>query len=212
MSDGSNGDLGGWTADWRAGEAPDGELPGVVLRRVRSGRWRQAAYTVFEALVATGVLALVIVQAVRMPVAWNVGAMAALALLIVASMAFSIWNRSGTWRPAAESTRAFLDLVALRLERRLRALRAGLWLVAVEGAVLAPWVALAQAARAERTGVPVSAGDYAVAFAMLGAWLGLVAAGCLWLIRRTRRQLGEIEAVRGDLGEADRGPEEPLPG
>lgn len=201
MSTELNHELREWAADWRSDERQRPALEESVRRRIRQGSRRQVAYTVFEAAIAAAAVVFVARQALRNPEAWNVVAMATLALLAVTAMAFSVWNRTGTWKPSAQSTSAFIDLLTLRLGRRLRGLRAGLVLLGLEAAVLAPWLWLLLADRAERSGLPLTAVRYAGWFGLLAAWIGAFALVCLWLIRRTRRQLAQLEAVRQGLVE-----------
>lgn len=200
MIDRDEAELRAWAADWRADDeaAPDAA---EVRRRIRSSSRRQAAFTAGEFAVTIAALALVAWQAARTPAMWNVTAMAALGVLAVAALAFTLWNRTGTWRPAAESASAHLELLALRLRRRLRALRVGLYLLAVEAVVLAGWLWFLLGERVARTGVPASTLRYVVHFALLAAWIGLFAAVCVWLMRRTRRQLREVSRLRADLAD-----------
>ncbi len=201
MIDRDDAELRAWAADWRGEDeaAPDAA---EVRRRIRTSSRRQAAFTVGEFAITVAVLALVTWQAGRLPAVWNVAAMGALGILAVAALAYTLWNRMGTWKPAAESTGAHLDLLALRLRRRLRALHVGLYLLAVETLVLAGWLWFLLGERASRTGVPAPALRYVTNFALLAVWICLFAAGCIWVIRRTRRQLHEVFRLRSELGNA----------
>lgn len=60
-------------------------------------------------------------------------------VLLTWAMAFSVSNRRGVWDPLEESTRGYLDLARLRLERKRRMLRFTWILLIVELGIFAVW-------------------------------------------------------------------------
>jgi hypothetical protein len=181
-------DLDRWRAEWRA-ESPPAKIDLAALRRrVRRrtlGLWVLAA--VEMAITAAGGW---LVTAV-----WRASGRLADFLLLLGYAAFCLWvftfayrNRRGIWAPAGETSRAFLDLSLERCRRRLRSLRFGWGMLAVEAAGLAAWIAARMTERAFACGL----------LAALVALMGLVLAG---LARRTRRELAELEAVARAVGE-----------
>jgi hypothetical protein len=112
------------------------------------------------------------------------------------ALAFSFWNRRGAWWPAAESTRAFVDLSLDRCHRKLRTLRFCPWLLAGEIAFVLPWGAWAVYTRPElgtKDGI-LMFGWTALASAALLAWWA-------WYKKKTLREMAEWEELRRSLGD-----------
>jgi hypothetical protein len=179
-----------WRADWQADPEPAPEVRDAIRQRVQRKSLRMALGVAFEIVFALGMLAFVVWSALREPTPINAGAMACLALLILWATGCSLWYLRGTWRPSAETTSAFLDLSLLRCRRRLRAVRAGWWLLAVELAVMIPWIVFSLKAKG-------------AAFGLLAALTVLVSAFLIVAERRTRRELREWEEMRASLGLGD---------
>jgi hypothetical protein len=55
---------------------------------------------------------------------------------------FALWNNAGTWRALQQSNTAFLDLSRRRCLRELRGIHLGRWSLAVQLAIVAPWLSL----------------------------------------------------------------------
>lgn len=176
-----------WMADWQAEPEPALEVRDAIRRRVQRKSLRMALAAILETVFALAMLAFVVWSALREPTLINAGAMACLALLILWATGCSLWYLRGTWRPNAETTSAFLDLSILRCQRRLRAVRAGWWLLALELAVMIPWIVLSLKAK--------TAG-----FGLLAVLTVLVSAFLIVAEKRTRRELREWEETRKSLG------------
>lgn len=181
-----------WMADWQADPEPAPEIRDAIRQRVQRKSLRMALAAAFETLFALAMLAFVTWSALREPTPIHAGAMAVLALLILWATGVGLWYLRGTWRPSAETTSAFIDLSLLRCQRRLRAVRAGWWLLALEVAVMIPWIVLS-----------VKAKD--AAFGLLAVLTVLVSTVLIVAERRTRRELREWEEMRGSLTYASRG-------
>lgn len=189
----SDDELREWMADWQAEPEPAPEVRDAIRRRVKRQSLKMALSLAGEGGLTVGLLAIVANSAVRWPEPLNLAAMAGLAALILWAMGSGLWYRRGTWRPAAETTSAFLDLSILRCRRRLAALRAGWFLLAVELAILVPWLLVLLG------GEPLR--DYVGAFGFLVLLTALVVAFSVIARGRTRRELREMEAARRSLGE-----------
>jgi Na+/melibiose symporter-like transporter len=176
-----------WRAGWQADPEPGPEIRDVIRQRVKRRSLKMALSAAGEMVSAIGMLAFVAWSALRDPTAINVGAMACLALLILWAMSFSLWYLRGTWRPSAETTSAFVALSVLRCQRRLQALRAGWWLLALELAVMTPWICLRLKAQA-------------AAWGFLAFLTAMVSVGLIIAQRRTRRELREWQEMRASLG------------
>lgn len=61
-------------------------------------------------------------------------------ILTFAAARFAIRNTAGTWRSAGQSTAAFVDLTRRRCHASLRAVRFGRRLLAVNLAIVVPWL------------------------------------------------------------------------
>lgn len=179
-------ELSDWMADWQADPEPVPEVRDAIRRRVQRKTLRMALAAAFETVFALGMIAFVVRSALRDPSPINAGAMAVLALLILWATGCSLWYLRGTWKPSAETTSAFIDLSLLRCQRRLRAVRAGWWLLGLELAVMIPWIVLSLKAK--------SAG-----FGLLVVLSVLVSAALIVAERRTRRELREWEEMRESL-------------
>jgi hypothetical protein len=186
-----------WMADWQAEPEPAPEVRDAIRRRVKRQSLKMALATAGEMLFALAMLAFVIVSAYARPTALNIVAMGGLALLILWSMGYSLWSLRGTWRPSAETTAAFLALSILRCHRRLRTLRAGWWLLALELAIMIPWLYLGLNSDSSRS---PAAGDYAVAAGALVYLTGIVVAFLIGGERKVRRERAELEEMRRGLG------------
>lgn len=185
-----------WMSDWQVGPEPEPEVRDAIRRRVRRQSRKLVLYTAGELTLGLLMLAFVIRTAVARPVFFNVAAMAGLALAILWAVTYSLWSSRGTWRPAAETTTAFLDLSILRCRRRLNALRAGWWLLAVELAIMIPWLHLLL--RSGGANAPLTPG-YAAAFGFLILVASLAVAFLIVAKRKARRELREIEELQRDL-------------
>ena len=157
----------------------------AILRRVKRRSLGLRLVAAGEVAIVAIAIAALSVFAVRHPDPFDVVVMAGLALSAVASLAFSFWNRQGRWRPAAETTAAYLRLARSRALGRRTALRAGRWLLTVEIALFVPWIWHA-------TG---GAGDplrTALAYAFLALVAGGMALAIAMLDRWTRRELAAL--------------------
>lgn len=181
-----------WRADWQADPEPAPEVRDAIRRRVRRQSLKLALYTAGDVTVGLLMLALVLRAAFVLPVFFNVAAMAGLALVILWAVPYGLWCLRGAWRPSAETTSAFLALSILRCRRRLRTLRAGWWLLAMELAIMIPWLHLLLSSRQ-------AARSYALAFGYLLLVTGLAVAFLIGSKRRVRRELRELEEMRRGL-------------
>ncbi len=128
-----------WRAAWRdaAPEAPP--IPDDLRRIVRRGDRRLVLVTLGEVLLTVASIAVAIVFVRAEPNAPRIVWAAAVFALFAATWTFAIVNRRGTWRANGESVRSFVELARERCERKLRALRFVVALLAVEVLFLAGW-------------------------------------------------------------------------
>ena len=118
----------------------------------------------------------------------------AVVLLYTAAVwAFALWNRRGVWRPYAETTAEFVQLLRVRAERRIRSARftqvvMGLTVILFGREVATTWRA-GFASTLER-GVWMLFGLYSVGIV---AW-------SIWYERKARREVRELAAFQRQLG------------
>jgi hypothetical protein len=182
-----------WMADWQGDPEPAPEVRDAIRRRVRRQSFKLALYTAGEMSIGLVMLAFVIHTAVARPVLFNVTAMAGLALAILWAVTYSLWSSRGTWRPSAATTTAFLDLSVLRCRRRLNALRAGWWLLALELAIMIPWLHLLLSSGSPHAPATSS---YAAAFGFLLLVASLAVVFLMVARRKALRELRELEELR----------------
>ena len=178
-------ELSRWMEEWKEGSAPSPPAALQLASRVRRRTLGLLVLAAGETILTVGALAF-IVSVVRRSHGWpDHLAMAGLAVASLSAVAFSFWNRRGVWRSTASTTAEFLAFSLLRCRRRRRSLRFGWWLLAVELAVLGPWLA------SRGAGVP--------GYAFLAAVAATAALIFTWINRRTRREIAELEAISREI-------------
>lgn len=118
-------------------------------------------------------------------------------LLFAVAFGFAFWNRRGTWWPAAESTRTFLDLSIKRCRRKLLTLRYCPGFLAVEIVFVATWGTWALLDRP----VPPPVTRWMTFFGALALFAAAVFGWVIWYRKRTLRELAELEELRRSLGD-----------
>lgn len=184
-----------WAEDWRA--EPGDDPPPDLLRRVRRQGRLMLALTVAELLFSGAMLGFStwFVWSRPRPL-WVVWLVAVWVFTLVAQ-AYSLVNRAGTWRPAAQTTRAFLELCHRRCLRKLRTVRFVPWLLAAELGFLVAfglWLYLS-GMETPVPGLPI--------YLEAGGWASALTLGyCLWLVwyrRRALRELAQLEELQRGL-------------
>jgi hypothetical protein len=173
---------------WAAGEpAAPSHLAGLVRRQRRS----QLLYAVSACLGAALFFAATLRAAVLRPTAEFVALAIGVWMMTLTALIWSLRNRAGLWARGACTTREYLEGALAQCRARLRSVRFGLWLVAVQVVLLAGWHGWYWSSRSERP--------------PLALWLvaSLVPASffvVLLLARRTRlRQYTRLEELLREL-------------
>lgn len=165
-----------------------------LLRRVRRQSLLMTAYAALEGLVMLAFLGFVVAVLRGKPGPFEILTASAVITFVALAMAFSIRNRRGVWRSHAATTREFLELSLERCRRRLQACRFAVALTLAEGVFFLLWIPWAVKRRGS-----ASAADYLEAYAFLAALLVVWLAVAAILLRQTRRQQAELEALRASL-------------
>jgi hypothetical protein len=189
---------------WQS-EAPDEAAPPPLSEEVRRRISRKVRrhgiglilLAVTEVVMCAGLVVWLLQEVLerRRPVDF-VG-FAGVLLLCVVALGFSFWNRRGTWWPAAESTRTFIDLSIERSRRKLLTLRVCPWFLAAEVAFLAAWGGWVLFDRPQ----PVAPVRWIGYYGFLALFTAAAFGWVVWYRRRTLRELTEFEELRRSLGD-----------
>jgi hypothetical protein len=134
-------ELTGWRTDWLAPEVSQTAMLRPELHRLVDRKRRRMALALFgQFFYGAVVLVFTAWFASRRPTfEWILWAAVIWAGTFFAA-GFAIWNKVGTWKALQESNAAFLDLSHRRYLRELRSIHVGRWSLAVQQAIVAPWL------------------------------------------------------------------------
>lgn len=189
---------------WRQDRAPAGasDLAGLVRAREARARWRMWGVIAMEVVVVAMVVVFTATTIARGLDPFDYVHLAAAWATVVAALTFTVRNRRGIWRPAADTTLAFLATAEERARRKLRTARFAIQLTAAQSALVVVLILV----RLGRVGHPEQVlGDVLFLLGVVAVYVGWA----LWFRRRAIRELDEVRALRSEwLGEG--GGEEPL--
>ncbi|HBL30664.1 MAG TPA: hypothetical protein DD490_27830 [Acidobacteria bacterium] len=193
-----NGLMEAWQEE-TAAEATPAALSEEARRRIRSRVRRETAglfaLAIGEAVMALGLLAWLLLDALDLRRPADAAVLAGIVILFAVTFYYSFWNRRGTWRPVAESTTTFVDLSIERCRRKLRTLPFCYRLLGAELALLVPWAVHSLLSRPE-------APPLAKWLQLLGMIVLIPACVLLWATwykRKTLREMAEWEELRRSL-------------
>ncbi len=192
-----------WTTAWSDDQHLDEAVRSPrrreeILRGVRRQTALMAAGAVAQVVIAAGFTAfgVLLVRGEPGPLEW-VTALAIWTFVAIALSAAATGERR-LWRPAGETTRDFVQLCRRRLSNRLRNLRWGLYLLALEVAFFVPWIWWVIRSRPPETVTwQAWAGSYGFLVLLVGAFAVAIAA----LRRRTLDRLRALETLARELGD-----------
>jgi hypothetical protein len=187
-------ELQGWMSEWRDEPAPAAEARAAILKNVRRRSLTLAVVTAGEVVVTLLLLAMLGVLFMRAGDPETTAVVLAGSVLAVGALVVSLWNRKGTWRPAAETTEAFLGISILRCRRSLRAVRIAYGIMVVEAMMLVPWLLVCIRRYPDRR--PFGFDPHLFYGALLAVIFGASTLGCRWYARRVRRERRALEAAR----------------
>jgi hypothetical protein len=188
-------ELESWRAEWRQATLP---LP-EIHRKIKWQNRRFYLSLLAAAVAFVGALVLSVVSVRQEPsperIAWAVG----IWVLVFGCGVYRLWNQRGTWRPATQSTRAFIDLSRKRALAKIRSIRVAYyvisaWLIFCTGIVIWRWGTFAPDIKAHPLDYLLALG--AVVAIMLLAFLYLA-----WVRRRKYAELKEAERLLEEMTE-----------
>ncbi|HWM91556.1 MAG TPA: hypothetical protein VN493_12390 [Thermoanaerobaculia bacterium] len=189
-------------ADWQSEpeEAVSSPLSEETRKRIRRkvqrhGHW-MVLLTLSELTGCAAMLVWIWKESLEQPRAIGTVGFVGTVILIVVALAFSFWNRRGTWKPATESTRTFVELSLERQRRKLAALRFCPWFLALELAFLIPWSIWALVSQ------PSEPWRWLFAFGWMAGMSALMLAWWAWYKRKTLREMAEWEELWRGLHES----------
>jgi len=199
MKPGDDRELAGWIDTWKAEPGPPEAARAAILRRVKRRSRNLLLAVAGDVVITIGVLVYFVPRMVRSGHPADIAGATAVALLTAVALVFGLLNRRGLWRPADTTTAAFLDLAELRCRRSLRLVRFSGVFLAVEIALLAPWL---WSLIGRRPGYRPFGID---PWLFTGLWFAVICAPIVgWLVwygRRVRREAAELVVLRRALEE-----------
>jgi hypothetical protein len=194
-------DWDGWIAGWRVGDDPPPRIDvNELRRRAARYRWRLIGVVVLEVVTSILTLAFVTFASIQCPFGYSGLWIAAIWIYAALVAAYAIRQRRGIWRPAAESTEAFIDLTRRRLVHQLRTTALVLAFTIVIGFAVATRVVWEITQRPGHSTDSARTGTWIAAVALLTVY----AAGSLWVRRRAKYQLRQVDALSRDPWADDR--------
>jgi len=188
-------ELDAWREQWStiASTSPYSERK--IQERIKQQSRRFVIGNVLSVLALAGILLFAVVarqQVMSIGSGWATG----ICILVFVSIAARIWILRATWRPDAQTTRAFVELWHRRVLARIRLLRIAVyvsfgWIVYCAVLLAVNWTAIRPDVKAHPN-----------------QWLGLLVASILiqpamlfWAARFRRRKLAELHEVKHILDE-----------
>jgi hypothetical protein len=126
-----------WRQEWRSQTEP---LPESVLK-IKDSIRRQNLRMFLGAILSGALLLLVALWALQNPTWYRVHYAEGFWLLMLLSLIYRFWTLRGTWKPAAQTTRAYLELNYKRAAAVARYLRFLLGILIVTTVISTPFVA-----------------------------------------------------------------------
>ena len=187
-------ELQGWMSQWQDEPAPAAEVREAILKNVRRRSRTLVVVTASEVVVTLLMLAMLAALLMRAGDPESIAVVLAGSVLAVGALVVSVWNRRGTWRPAAETTEAFLGISILRCRRSLRAVRIAYGIMAAEVMMLVPWLFVCIRRHPDRR--PFGFEPHLFYGVLLAVIFGAATLGCRWYARRVRRERRALQAAR----------------
>ena len=191
-------ELESWREEWVRVARPSPEFQRRIWQKVKRQERRFLFDNLLTAVVFVAILIFALVV-VRHQSWLGTGWAAAIGVLVVVSAASRLWILRGTWRPEAQSTRAFVELWHRRVAARIRLLRFAIyvslgWIVSCAVLTAANWTAIGPDVKAH----PRDWLEVLIASLLMQPVLLLWAA---WYRRRKLAELHEVKTILDEMKE-----------
>jgi hypothetical protein len=183
-------ELAEWRTDWLASDVSETAMLRPELRRLVDRKRRRMALALLGELWFGAVMLAFSAwfASLRPTLEWILWAAVIWAGTFFAA-GFKVWNKAGTWKALQQSNAAFLDLSRRRCLRELQAIHIGRWFLAVQSAIVAPWLSWDFAIHRLPL-VPYLFG-IAVTILLAAAWLR-------WFAASERRVIRDLKCLESD--------------
>jgi hypothetical protein len=190
-----------WRRTWQTQALPVVAIPDQIRRAVWWSTVRSGLVVLME-LWWTAIHVMVTMSAVqRRPGAvttvWAVGA----GTFLVAAWTFALWNRRRMWLPAAQTTRAFVELSYRRALSKLRSVVFARYLLVAEIAFLVPWGFWEY--RTDPVRFANHSALFLIRYGLIALYATLVAVWSVWYRRLALADLSALVPLRRSLGIED---------
>ncbi len=180
-----------WERTWgTVGE----DAPARWVRRMVERQSRLLRWVVALEVVVTVVMLVATAWAVRgLPPLTAATVLGVAVLHSVVVWGFTVRNRAGIWSPLGQTMRDYLALASERCRRERSAARFVLWLLAVEGVLLAVWILVRDPALRRPPQFALWWVPSAVVVIGVVVW-------AIWIDRRARHRLERLDQAASQLG------------
>jgi hypothetical protein len=187
-------ELSEWMATWQADDPLPPSTRAEVQQRVARSQRGWLLATIAELVIGVVGLGVTITVGLLADRLVERLAMASLTVVVVATMAAGWWLRRDAWRPAAQSTRAWIEFLLRRAQRRMQMAQLGGIILPLEAAILTPWIISRADWSSNGRAAALLAG-----FTMLGLLCGVLGAGLFFFYRRARRDRDDLLHLHREL-------------
>lgn len=111
----------------------------ALRARIEAEHRRMIRSVVIDVVVSVLFAAVAGYAVLQFPSAWTRLFAVDVAAMLLATWAFAVWNRRGTWQPLGETTESFLRLARLRCRRKIQAVRFGAEVTIAQLIAVAAW-------------------------------------------------------------------------
>jgi hypothetical protein len=191
-------ELDSWREQWGSVGEPPPEFRRKILQKIKRHRRRFLLGNLFAVGAFVGILIFAVFmrrQSSWMGTGWATG----ICVLVFVSAGYRVWVLRGTWRPEAQSTRAFVELWHRRAVARTRMLRIAIyvslgWIVFCAVLTAANWTTIGQNVRAHPT-------DWIEVLVVCLLMQPVIWSWAAWLRRRKVAELNEVKRILDDMND-----------
>jgi len=192
-------ELDAWREQWSSVAEPPAEFQHKIQQRIKRQDRRFVLGNILRAILFLGMLIFAFFmrhQSSWMGPGWATG----VCVVVLLAAGFRINGLRGTWRPQAQSTRAFMELWRKRVEACLRLLRISIylslgWIIFCAILTAANWATIGQDVGAHpKAWVALLVVCVLMQYPVIWYWV-------VWLRRRKLAELNEVKKIMDEMDE-----------